>query len=143
LFSRRGLAAFGRAISTPVPLKTLTDKLSQAVHWKKRRMRGLNLLGKEDAALLEAVGKGEWLISGFRNRDLQSLLLGGGDDDDPAQKRRRRGQITRKLRLLRAHGVIHKVPQTHRYLVSAKGRQVIAALHTAREANIQKLGQAA
>ena len=32
------------------------------------------------------------------------------------------------LRILRAHGLIHKVPHTHRYQVSEKGRQVIAAV---------------
>jgi hypothetical protein len=131
------------AVSTPVPLKSLTEDLSRAVTWKGKRVRGLNLLGREDAALLEAAGRGEYLISGFRNRDLQSLLLGASSNDEPAEKRRRSGQITRKLRMLRAHGLIHKVPHTHRYLVSDKGRQVIAALHAAREADIQKLSNAA
>jgi hypothetical protein len=65
---------------------------------------------------LEAVGRGEFLISGLRNRDLQ--------------------------RLPRAHGLIHKRPHTHRYLVSEKGRQLIAMLHAAREADIEKLTKA-
>jgi hypothetical protein len=75
-------------------------------------------------------------------RDLQPALLGPGTDD-PAEKRRRSARITRQLRMRRAHGLIHKVPHTHRYMVSGKGRQVIAALHAAREADIQKLTQAA
>jgi len=139
--NRRYLEALA-AVSTPCPLKSLTEKLSRPVPWKGKRVRGLNLLGQEDAALLEAVGKGEYLISGLRNRDLQEALLGPASDD-PTEQRRRCGQITRKLRMLRAHGLIHKVPHTHRYLVSDKGRQVIAALHAAREADIQKLAQAA
>ncbi len=130
------------AVSTPTPLKTLTEKLSRPVKWNGKQVRGLNLLGEEDAALLEAAGRGEYVISGFRNRDLQHLLLHPAGDD-PAEKRRRSGQITRKLRMLRAHGLIHKVPHTHRYLVSEKGRQVIGALHAAREADIHKLAQAA
>lgn len=130
------------AVSTPVPLKTLTEKLSQAVKWKGKRVRGLNLLGEPDGKLLAAVGRGEWLISGLRNRDLQALLL-GPESDDAAENRRRCGQITRKLRMLRAHGLIHKVPHTHRYLVSDKGRQVIAALQAAREADITRLTKAA
>jgi hypothetical protein len=130
------------AVGTPLPLKTVTEKLSRPVRWKGKQVRGLNLLGREDASLLEAVGRGEYLISGFRNRDLQSALLGPGTDD-PIEKRRRSARITRQFRMLRAHGLIHKVPHTHRYLVSEKGRQVIAALHAAREADIQKLTQAA
>ena len=130
------------AVSTPLPLKTVTDKLSRPVTWKRKRVRGLNLLGEPDATLLEAVGRGEYLIHGFRNRDLQGHLF-ATPTHDPAEKRRRSGQITRKLRMLRAHGLIHKVPHTHRYMVSDKGRQVIAALHAAREADIQSLAKAA
>ena len=139
--NRRYLEAMA-AVSTPLPLKILTQKLSRPTKWKGKRVRGLNMLGQEDAGLLEAVGRGEFLISGFRNRDLQSLLFVGGSDD-PIQKRRRCGQITRKLRMLRAHGLIHKVPHTHRYMVNERGRQVIAALHAARQADVQKLIKAA
>jgi hypothetical protein len=130
------------AVSTPAPLKALTDRLGDRVRWKGKAARGLNPLGREDAALLEAVGRGEFMINGLRNRDLQGLLFAGATDD-PGERRRRSGQVTRKLRLLRAHGLLRKVPRTHRYLVSAKGRKVIAALHAAREADIEKLTKAA
>jgi hypothetical protein len=43
------------------------------------------------------------------------------------------------LRLLRAHGLIHKVAGTHRYVVSATGREVITALLAARQADVQQL----
>lgn len=138
--NRRYLEALS-AVSTPLPLKTLTDDLSQRVSWNGRPARGLNLLGG-DAALLGAVGGAEFLINGFRNRDVQKALFGEAATDQ-ATRRRHCGQVTRKLRLLRAHGLIQKVPHTHRYLVSSKGRQVIAALHAAREADIQKLTKAA
>jgi hypothetical protein len=130
------------AVSTPTPLKVLTDKLSDRVKWKGQPVRGLNLLGREDAGLLEAVARGEFMINGFRNRDLQGLLFARPAADD-AERRRRSGQVTRKLRMLRAHGLVQKVPHTHRYLVSEKGRQVIAALQAARAADTQKLAAAA
>jgi hypothetical protein len=41
--------------------------------------------------------------------------------------------------LLRAHGLIHKVPKTHRYQLSPHGRDVINALLTARQASTAKL----
>jgi hypothetical protein len=46
------------------------------------------------------------------------------------------------VRMLAAHGLIQKVPHTHRYWVSPKGRQVIAALYAAKEADIHKLTKA-
>ncbi len=130
------------AVKSPLPLKTLTEKLCERVKWKGKPVRGLNLLGAEDAALLAAVGRGEYLISGFRNRNLQEHLF-ATTATDPAEQKRRSGQITRKLRMLRAHGLIAKLPNTHRYRITDKGQQIVAALHAAREADIRTLTKAA
>lgn len=51
--------------------------------------------------------------------------------------------VTRKLRLLRAHGLITKVPSTHRYVLSEKGRSACAAILAARQADTTTLLQAA
>ena len=126
------------AVRTPLPLKRLTEKLGQPVKWKEKQTRGLNLLGKEDAALLQAAGRGEFLINGLRNRDLQALLFSKPTDDEK-EKRRRSGQVTRKLRMLRAHGLIHKLPHTHRYMVSSNGRTAMTAILAARDANADLL----
>ena len=47
-----------------------------------------------------------------------------GDPDSAKVK----GQISRELAKLRAHGLIRKVPHSRRYLVSGKGRRVMGAL---------------
>jgi hypothetical protein len=44
---------------------------------------------------------------------------------------------------LRAHGLIAKVPKTHRYQLTEKGRTTISALLAARNANVKQLLQAA
>jgi hypothetical protein len=129
------------SVQTSVPLKTLVDDLSRHTSWHGKRVRGLNLLG-QDADLLAAVGRGDFLIHGLRNSDLQALLF-AKPSSEVKERRRRSGQITRKLRMLRAHGLIQKVSRTHRYLLTDKGRQVVAALHAAREADIGKLTAAA
>ena len=49
----------------------------------------------------------------------------------------------RAMQWLRAHGLVQKVSHTHRYHVTGKGRQVIAGLMAAREADIAKLLKAA
>lgn len=123
-------------------LQELTEGLARPVVREGRRARGLNLLGTDDARLLEMVGDGQFLLQGFRNRDLQALRF-----DTPAatgaQQRQRSGQITRQLWLLRAHGLIRKVARTHRYLVTTKGRQLITTLQAARAADVTKLARAA
>ncbi len=131
------------AVSTPVTLASLTESLSRPTTWNKQRVRGLNLLAEHDAKLLEAVSKGEFLLHGLRNRDLQAAFFPDGPANDEKERRRRSAQISRKLRMLRAHGLINKLPHTHRYVVSDKGRQVITALINARQADIRKLAQAA
>lgn len=110
--------------------------------WKGRPVRGLNPLSAEDAALLAAVNRGEFTVTGFRNRDLRACLFGAAPRD-PAHRRRQSGQVTRRLRMLRAHGLIKKITGTHRYQVTANGRVIITALLTARAANTRRLLEAA
>jgi hypothetical protein len=58
---------------------------------------------------------------------------------DEAEQRRQSAAITRKLRMLRAHGLIQKIPKTHRYQLCPHGRDVINALLIARQASTAKL----
>ena len=129
-------------VVTPTTLASLTESLARPTTWNKQRVRGLNLLAEQDARLLEAVSKAEFLIHGLRNRDLQAVFF-PDPADDKKEKRRRSAQVSRKLRMLRAHGLISKLSHTHRYIVSEKGRQVITALIAARQADINKLANAA
>jgi len=105
---------------------------------RTRRRRALNPLAPTDAALLEAISQHEFLINGLRNRDLRDLLY-STETTDPKEQRRRSNAVGRKLRLLRAHGLLQKVANTHRYLVTANGRKAITALLAARNANADLL----
>jgi hypothetical protein len=121
------LTATGPESPSPVPVQA-------ALRGRARRLRALNPLSEDDANLLEAVGRPEFLINGLRNRDLRRLLYPTGPKDK-TQERRRSAAVSRKLRLLRGHSLLQKVPKTHRYLVSPHGRTVITALLAARDAN--------
>ena len=123
-------------------LAELAQGVCEPVSWQGKRARGLNPLAAEDARLLEAVNRGEFTINGFRNRDLRGLLFPKVPADQ-AEQRRQSAAVTRRLRLLRAHGLIHKVPKTHRYQVSPRRREMINALLAARQASVAKLTQAA
>ena len=92
--------------------------------------------------MLQAVHRGEFAVNGFRNRDLRALLYPAAKPNT-AELRRRSAAVSRKLRLLRAHGLIRKVPKTHRYVVSANGQRVITAILAASAANTAKLMSAA
>jgi hypothetical protein len=134
-------AASLATVEEKTPLKELSEPVCRAVTWQGRRARALNPLASTDAKLLEAVSRGEFLMNGFRNRDIRTLLFSRAVDKD--EQRRQSGAVTRSLRLLRAHGLIQKVPKTHRYVVSAHAKKTIAALLNARAASAEKLLQAA
>jgi hypothetical protein len=119
------------------PLGEMLSPLCCPVTQGGLRYRALQPFGK-DTALLAAVARGEWTIAGLRNRDLQTLLYTGQPRDQKAA-RRRSAAIGRKLRLLRIHGLLRKLPHTHRYLVTDSGRAVLTALLAAQHANTQTL----
>jgi hypothetical protein len=135
------------AVFHPTPLGKLvadvcrrTTLLSRT--GKAQPVRGLNPLASEDAALLQAVNHGEFTLTGFRNRDIRDLLY-TSTTDDPQEARRRSGAVTRKLRMLRAHGLISKISKSNRYVVTDKGRLKVTALMAARAADTAKLAAAA
>ena len=57
--------------------------------------------------------------------------------ESPKERRRRSAAVSRKLRLLRAHGLIHKVYRTHRYNVAAAGRAILVAVLTTARTTVQ------
>lgn len=118
-------------------VEELTRSLQQPTTWRGRRVRALRPWA-EDHRLLAIILHGEFLLNGFRNRNLQALLY----DQPPAspqEQRRRSAAVSRKLRLLRAHGVIHKVTGTHRYHLTAAARVTLVAVLTVARTSLHQL----
>jgi hypothetical protein len=130
-------------VEDKTPLAELTKDLGKRTTWKGRSVRPLNPLAEEDVRLLEAVSRGEFLIAGFRNRDLRAILFREQPTTTEAEAKRQSTKVTRLLRLLRAHGLIAKIAKTHRYQVSEKGSARLSAILAARRANTKQLLQAA
>ena len=124
-------------ITSETPLSRLTDKLCRPVQIGKRRFRALRPFDPDDVKLLEIVSRGETLITGFRNRDVRHALY-GSPADEPAG-RRQAASVTRKLAMLRAHGLIKKIPHTHRYILTTEGVTATTALMAARRTSLARL----
>ena len=119
------------------PLGQQVERLCRPLIKEGHRYRGLNPWSPKDARLLAAINRGEFALSGFRNRDLRQLLFPG---KQTAQKTKcQAGGITRQLRLLRAHGLIKKVTGSHRYQLTKTGQTLITALLAARDADVAAL----
>src|SRR5678815_5067604 len=145
-FYRRGevsRAATGRYLTglAAVHVKTkLGEQVAQVcrpVRRDGRRYRALNPMADNDAQLLAIVNRGEFALNGFRNRDLRAHLY--SVTKDKQKQHREMAAVGRRIQLLRAHGLIAKVPKTHRYHVTEKGRNIITALLAARQASTEKL----
>jgi len=102
-----------------------------------RRYRAFNPWDPADGRLLERVNQGQFASNGFRSRDIRPAYFPSRGDD--RELKRRRGWTGRRLRFLRAHGLIAKVSGAHRYVVTEKGRTTITALLSARKADVDKL----
>lgn len=94
---------------------------------------------RDDLALLEAIARGELATTGFRNRDIRRLLHPKAMNASRDEVRRLSAKTSRRLRMLRAHGLIQKVPRTHRYRISSRGRLLAAALFATRAASVKQL----
>jgi hypothetical protein len=132
------------SVENPDPLgQSLAAPCRSTTH-RGRRVRALNPFHAADSQLLAAINQGEFLIHGFRNRDIKRKLF--GDDTQPSHTkigRSQSGKITRWLTLLRAHHLIKKITHTHRYALTEKGRLVITAILAAQNASTKQLAELA
>jgi hypothetical protein len=126
------------ATTGTIPLFVWAKEACEPVRGHGHRYRALNPLGEADAALLEAVNRGEFAINGFRNHEICQLLY---PRKAPNEKmaRSRSAATRRRILLLRGHGLVRKVGKSRRYIVTDKGRHTITALLSARRADVDQL----
>jgi len=125
-------------VDTDTTLDELIAAIQRPVMQQEKRYRALQPFGAPDVQLLEAICRGEFLIQGLRNRDLQGLLY-AQPASGKQEHRQRSAAVSRRLRLLRAHGLLRKVSTTHRYHVTARGREILSAILAARKTTLKHL----
>jgi len=107
-------------------------KIARPGRENDRSFRGFNLFHGDDLDLFQAVVRGEFAISGLRNRDLQQRLGRSG------------GQVSRFLKRLRLHGLLKKIGRTYKYYLTRWGQTLIAAALRLRQmVRLPTLGRAA
>jgi hypothetical protein len=125
------------AASVTTPLAQEAAAVCRPVRRNECRARALNPFSSDDAELLAAINRGQWTLKGFRNRDLRVLLFPRAKDK--ADQKSQSAKVTRRLALLHAHGLIAKIQRTHRWQLTQKGRRIVTALLSARQADTEKL----
>jgi hypothetical protein len=127
------------AVQVEEKLKEVLSPACNKVNKKGNAYRGLNPWQEEDYKLLTFLAKGEHAISGFRNKDLRRWLYAKSEAMSKQEQKRYSGRTTRRIKLLRAHGLIKKVAKENRYMLTAKGQKFACALMTASAVDIKGL----
>jgi len=113
--ANRRYLEFLSTIEDPRNGRDKLDKLSQTVEHEGRSYPGFNFFDTDDDALLQAIARGEFNISGLQNKNLRRYLAGKSST-----------QISRLFKRLRLHGLIKKIGRTYKYYLTRFGKQVIA-----------------
>jgi predicted transcriptional regulator len=89
------------------------ENLSETKNENNRNYKGFNLFSKLDLAILMSILRGEYNISGFRNKHLQKQLGLNGT------------KISRLIKRLRIHGLIKRATDSYKYYITKLGKETI------------------
>jgi hypothetical protein len=110
------------AFDAPTSGKKRFKKLTKTTKVNNRSYRGINFFDQEDENLLRIVANGDFIINGFKNKDLRTAL--------PNKKT---GQISRILKRLTVRGLIRKINKTYKYYVTTLGHKIIVSVLNVKE----------
>lgn len=118
-------------------LMETVDGICKRTRKDGKSYRAINPWDPEDFRTLQYLARGEHQLNGIVNKTLCEELHGTAEN--AAEQKRLSAKTSRRLRLLRAHGLIRKVPRANRYQLTDKGRRVAAAVLAASSANTEQL----
>jgi hypothetical protein len=125
-------------VGTPTPVHHVLDPVSQRRQVNGRPYRALRPIAPDDSACFARLLDGRALVDDIRAADLRRVLC-PTEPTDPRARRRLTGQVSRRLQLYRAHGLIAKVVRTRRYRMTTKGHHVMTAALVCRQMSLEQL----
>jgi hypothetical protein len=129
-------------IDTSTPVASALQQISKPTTWNGKRIRALRLWSDLDMTLLKTVYRGEFFISGFRNKDLKPFLFKSAATTT-LENRRHAAKISRLIRLLRAHHIVRRIPSTYRYRLTEKGKEILNALFSLEKLTLAQINNLA
>lgn len=124
-------------VSDATPVGALLLDITQPDTHAGRTVRALDCTGK-DRELLQAIADPQYAVACLTNKDLQRQL-GASAWAKGMTGKRLSARISRHLRLLRDHGLIKKLPNQRRYVLTEKGRKITTALNVILAASTEQL----
>ena len=124
-------------VRNDTPLRDVLKDITRPFTLQGHRVRALDITGK-DRELLLALVDPQYTVCGITNKRLQETLRASpwakGRTDKQLSAR-----LSRHLRLLREHGLIRKLPNQRKYLLTETGRTLTCALAALLAASTQQL----
>lgn len=119
--TKRYIEALPEIDTDIVPLKEIKN-ISKSTIKKERKYSGFNILNEDTLNLFKALSRGEYLISGFCNKDIRTEIFKNSNCAKIINK------TTRLLAKLKAHGIIKKVHKKNKYYLTESGRKIISSV---------------
>ena len=98
------------------------DKISNKKSVNNRNYKGFNLFSNQDLSLLITVLRGEYNISGFRNKDIRYQL-----------PQFNTAKISRLIKRLNVFGLIRKVGKTYKYYLTKFAKEIVITAERLKE----------
>lgn len=98
------------------------DKVTKSKQVSNRNYKGFNLFSNIDLTLLLTVLRGEYNISGFRNKDIRKRL-----------PQFNTGKVSRLIKRLKIFGLIKKAGKTYKYYLTKLGKELVITAQKLKE----------
>jgi len=125
------------AVKEKARLGDLFDQVGSPVLSNGKRFRALDVFGK-DKQLLSTIADPAFDVHVITNKRLQKILKKASWANGMSEKQLS-ARITRHLRLLCEHGLIKKLPNQRKYILTDIGRKLTAALEVASATSVDEL----
>lgn len=99
------------------------NKVTKSKQENNRNYKGFNLFCDQDLDLLLTVLKGEYNISGFRNKDIRKWLPNFNTS-----------KVSRLIKRLKVFGLIKKAGKTYKYYLTKLGKELVITAEKLKEA---------
>ncbi|MCL2767093.1 MAG: hypothetical protein FWD21_05360 [Peptococcaceae bacterium] len=118
-------------------LGDLLAPVSAPIKRNGKRVRALDVFSK-DKELIRAIADPAFSVSAITNKNLQNIL-GNTSWAKNMSGKQLSGRISRHLVLLREHGLIKKLPNQRKYMLTDKGRKLVVAIEVALASSVNGL----
>ena len=129
------------SLKTEESFYKLISPVCSATIYNNRRARAIRPWEEYDSKIIQTIGNGNFIINGFRNKQIRENIF--PDAADEKELKKASSKITRYLWILRAHGIIKKIPGTYRYQLTDQGRKIIPAVLKTMNLSMEQLSKVA